>query len=505
MPRSLLSSSPASCASGAADRGSPVIASTVTPAVVRSARLRACLFAAAVALSAAGCGSGGGGGTPTPPPPPVPPLGPLAWGSITTLATAPGAVGQPAAAADASGTLAVLWSQTGVVPRAGDPPLANPYVVARENTAAAGWATTLLIDTPGAGDATSDRVSLLQPIGGAPALSAAWLRAPAAAATPNDAVRSARRSGASVWDQRIAAAGVSGLARSELTSASNSAGVQALAWVEPVGGVPQVQLRVRAAGSADWVSPPLPVQTNATLAGGSPALAIDGQGRVAIVWRQLVNGVGELRSRTLDVGTLLFSSELTVDAGQPDMRNPRLIAYGDNKFLATWEQLAGTVYELRSKPGTQAAWLAGSRRIDSRVESVSGALLLAGPGEAAITLWQQAGLLFASRWASATGNWTLPVQVPGSSGAVDLRAGSDASGNTILVWRQPNSLAGFDLVYAVATGVTPTLSSVTLLEVADGSVSAPALAVGAGGAAVVTWLQSVAGQSQPDVVARVLR
>ena len=505
MPRSLLSSSPASCASGAADRGSPVIASTVTPAVVRSARLRACLFAAAVALSAAGCGSGGGGGTPTPPPPPVPPIGPLAWGSITTLATAPGAVGQPAAAADASGTLAVLWSQTGVVPRAGDPPLANPYVVARENTAAAGWATTLLIDTPGAGDATSDRVSLLQPIGGAPALSAAWLRAPAAAATPNDAVRSARRSGASVWDQRIAAAGVSGLARSELVAASNAAGVQALAWVESVGGVPQVQLRVRAAGSADWVTPTLPVQTNATLAGGSPALAVDGQGRVAIVWRQLVNGVGELRSRTLDVATLLFSSELSVDGSQPDMRNPRLIAYGDNKFLATWEQLAGTVYELRSKPGTQAAWLAGSRRIDSRVESVSGALLLAGPGEAAITLWQQAGLLFASRWASATGNWTLPVQVPGSSGAVDLRAGSDASGNTILVWRQPNSLAGFDLVYAVATGVTPTLSSVTLLEVADGSVSAPALAVGAGGAAVVTWLQSVAGQSQPDVVARVLR
>ena len=505
MSRSPMLSSSASCSPGAAGLAAPAVASTVTPAVGQSARLRACLFAAAVAFSAAGCSGSGGVGTPTPPPPPVPPIGPLAWGSITTLATAPGAIGQPAAAAEASGTLAVLWSQTGVVPRAGDPPLANPYVVVRENTAAAGWATTVLIDTPVAGDAASDRVSLLQSMGSAPALGAVWLRAPAAAATPNDAVRSARRSGASVWDQRTAAAGVSGLARSELTSASNSAGVQALAWVEPVGGVPQVQVRVRAAGATDWVAPPLPVQTNATLAGGSPALAIDGQGRVAIVWRQLVNGVGELRSRTLDVGTLLFSSELTVDAGQPDMRNPRLIAYGDNKLLATWEQLAGTVYELRSKPGTQAAWLAGSRRIDSRIESVGGALLRAGPGEAAIALWQQAGLLFASRWASATGNWTLPVQVPGSSGAVDLRAGSDASGNTILVWRQPNSLAGFDLVYAVATGVTPTLSSVTLLEVADGSVSAPALAVSGGGAAVVTWLQAVAGPSQPDVVARVLR
>lgn len=505
MSRSPMLSSSASCSPGAAGLAAPAVASTVTPAVGQSARLRACLFAAAVAVSVAGCGGSGSSGTPTPPPPPVPPIGPLAWGSINTLATTPGAVGQPAAAAEASGTLAVLWSQTGVVPRAGDPPLANPYVVVRENTAAAGWATTVLIDTPVAGDAASDRVSLLQSMGSAPALGAVWLRAPAAAATPNDAVRSARRSGASVWDQRTAAAGVSGLARSELISASNSAGVQALAWVEPVGGVPQVQVRVRAAGATDWVAPPLPVQTNATLAGGSPALAIDGQGRVAIVWRQLVNGVGELRSRTLDVGTLLFSSELTVDAGQPDMRNPRLIAYGDNKFLATWEQLAGTVYELRSKPGTQAAWLAGSRRIDSRIESVGGALLLAGPGEAAIALWQQAGLLFASRWASATGNWTFPVQIPGSSGAVDLRAGSDASGNTILVWRQPNSLAGFDLVYAVATGVTPTLSSVTLLEVADGSVSAPALAVSGGGAAVVTWLQAVAGQSQPDVVARVLR
>jgi hypothetical protein len=199
---------------------------------------------------------------------------------------------------------------------------------------------------------------------------------PAAGAAPNDAVRSARRSGAGIWDARVAAAGVSGLARSELTGASNAAGVQALAWVEPVGGVPQVQLRVRAAGAAVWTAPALPVQTSASLAGGSPALAIDSQGRVAIVWRQLVNGVGELRSRTLDAATLVYSSELPVDSGQPDMRNPRLIAYGDNKFLVTWEQLAGTVYELRSKTGTQAAWLAGARRIDSRVESVSAALVL---------------------------------------------------------------------------------------------------------------------------------
>jgi hypothetical protein len=67
--------------------------------------------------------------------------------------------------------------------------------------------------------------------------------------------RSARRSGASVWDARTAAAGISGVARSELTAAGNAAGVQAMAWVEPVGGVPQVQLRVRAAGAADWVAP----------------------------------------------------------------------------------------------------------------------------------------------------------------------------------------------------------------------------------------------------------
>ena len=471
----------------------------------RSARLCACLFVAAVAMSAAGCGGSGGSGTPSPPPPPVPPVGPLAWGETTTLAAAPAAVGQPAAAADAAGTVAVLWSQTGVVPRAGDPPLASPYVVVRENTAAGGWASTLLVDAPATTDAATDRVSLLQTVSGGPALSAVWLRAPAAAATPNDAVRSVRRSGASVWDARIAAAGISGVARSELTAASNAAGVQAMAWVEPVGGVPQVQLRVRAAGAADWVAPALPVQTNATVAGGSPALAIDGQGRVAIVWRQIINGAGELRSRTLDAATLVFSTELPVDGGQPDMRSPRLEAYGDNKFLLTWEQLAGTVYELRAKTGTQAAWLAGARRIDSRVESVASSLLLVGPGETALALWQQAGVLFASRWASASGNWTLPVQIPGSSGAADLRAGRDASGNAILVWRQPNATAGFDLVYAVASGSTPSLSSVTLLEVAEGSVSAPALAVGAGGVAVVTWLQAITGQSQPNVVARVLR
>jgi hypothetical protein len=403
----------------------------------------------------------------------------------------------------------VLWSQTGLVPAAGQAPLANPYVAARENSAAGGWAETQVVEsTTQSGDATTDQVVGLQALGPATGISAAWLRVPAGSA--GDRVRSARRETPTAWSYSNIAAGVTGVTRSELAFAANDAGVQAVVWIEPVNNVPQVMLRVRriGAGGFDW-TPPGAVQVATSQPASNPALAVDSAGRVIVVWRQIVNAsVGELRSRTYDVSSGTFSLELPVQPNQPDMRNPRVIAIGPNQFIAVWEQASSNIYDLRGRAGNASNWIGmSSIVIDTRVEEVSGARLLAGPNDTALVLWQQADSLYASRWAGATGVWGLPAQVgAGLSGvARDLRAAGDATGRAIVAWSQAGTSGVKDLYYALVSGGTPDVTQATLLEVAAGTASAPAVAMNASGAAVVTWLQAISGQTQPDVVARVAR
>jgi hypothetical protein len=244
----------------------------------------AALFCAAVAMS--GCGSSNGSSPPPPgpTPPPVPPAGPLNFGAVVPLAVSPADGTAPAAAIDGSGVAAVLWSQTGLVPVAGQPALVNPYVAARENVAGDTWAATQLVESAAAGDAATDRTLDLQVSAPATGINAAWLRSPTGPA--NDRVRAARRETPNGWSFGNVAAGVAGVARSELVFAANDAGAQAVAWIEPVAGVPQVQLRVRRVGVADWSAPAGAVQGNPAGVAANPALAMDPAARAHLRCRQ---------------------------------------------------------------------------------------------------------------------------------------------------------------------------------------------------------------------------
>ncbi|MCU0951955.1 MAG: hypothetical protein MUC68_13080 [Burkholderiaceae bacterium] len=465
---------------------------------------RAWLLSAAALATLTACGSGGSGSGGAVLPPPPPPGGSVNWGPVTALATAAPSVTAPAAAIDGAGVAAVLWSQTGLTPVAGRPPLAATYVAARENTAIGGWAATQLVESASMGDGATDRIIDLQARGPAVGSSAAWLRTPVAGS--NDRVRVVRREAANAWGFGNVVSGPPGVARSELAFASNDAGVQAVAWVEPVAGVPQVQLRTRRIGVADWSAPSVPVQTDPGIAGGQPAVTVDANGIVMVAWRR-GGANGELRARGYDALSGTSFNELVVSTNQLDQRNPRVVAVGPNQFVVAWEQLSGSIYDLRATRGTTASWIANPPAVDARAESVAHARLMASPNAGALVLWQQADTLFASRLSAASGSWSQPVQIGAGLAGVarDLRAGIDANGNAIAVWTQTGSSGVPDLYYATVTGTVPVGSTPVLLETEAGSADAPAIGVNAAGNAVVAWLQTVAGQAQRNVVARVAR
>ncbi len=456
----------------------------------------AALLAAALLASCGGSGGGGGGNVLPPPPPPG---GAVNWGLAVTLATNAPGITAPAAAIDGAGLTAVLWSQTGIVPAAGQAPLTSPHVVARENTSA-GWASTRLVEAPVAGDAATDQVFSLQALAPTTGLAATWLRL----TSTGERVGAARHVGGA-WD-RDDATTAANVARTDLAFASNNAGVRVVVWSQTINGVSQIVGRRWPNSVVGWIDLPQ-VQESSGIAGTQPAVAIDDDGRVMIVWRQGTAVAGRLRSRVFTPTANAFGTELDVDAGLTDMRAPQVIAHAPNKFLAVWEQLFNGTYDLRSKAGNASNWDQFSDTLDTRAESVSNARLMTGPNNTALVAWQQADRVFASRWAEATGNWSQPLGVGANLSGVarDLRAGINAAGNAILVWTQRGSSGIPDLYYATVTGTVPVATDPTLLESETGSAGSPALGVNANGNAVVAWLQAVSGQTQPNLVARVAR
>lgn len=250
------------------------------------------------------------------------------------------------------------------------------------------------------------------------------------------------------------------------------------------------------------------IQTNTGAAASEPAVAVDTAGRAMVVWRQ-GSPAAQLWSRVIDAsGTL--GAPVQVELNQlNDARNPRLADLATNQFMLTWEQglVGATGYDLRATRWTGAGWLAAPTTIDIGVGSVLDARVVSGPLQGATVFWRQDNVLQAARFSASNGTWSAPVQLsaslPGS--AQDIRAVSDATGNATVVWTQRPPGGVNDLYAAQLSASSGSFSSPALLESNAGGAGTPALAINGTGVAVVAWLQSVAGQVNPDIVARVAR
>lgn len=460
--------------------------------------LSAALAAAGAALLAA-CGSGGGDASIGPPPA----QGPINWGPVQTLAADARSATPPAAVFGVNGSVSVLWSQIGMP--VNGMPSAVPLVGVRENTSGTTTFTpTASIDETQAFNA-ADVITQLGAERSAFGSLAVWRRQLSGSGTRLvSAVREANGWGVRPIDTPSAL-----LVADELTFAANDAGAQVAVWTEQqVTGERLVMASARS-GAGGW-SAKVPAQTNTSATGSQPAVAIDANGVAMIVWReQAQSGIAVIRARSYDTNSPTpFGSVLPVDTAQAsDGRNPRVAALGPGQFVATWEQrvLASAAFDLRAATGTAASWLPKPDPLELGAGSVDQSLVVAGPAGTAYSVWRQNNAVFFAR--IAAGQWSLARQVSGTAASHAPRVAVDGNGNAIFVWLQTPAGGGFDdLFYATFTASSSVISGAFQLDTeATGAAASPSLAVAPNGAAVVAWLQSVANQTNPNVVARVFR
>lgn len=471
-------------ASGATDRR-VVVARRTPPA--------AALFACALLVA---CGSGGapdvGSGTPAP-------AGPINWGAEQTLATNPPGVTPPTAVFGVNGTAAVLWSQVGMPLPGSGTPSTVPLVGVRESSAGATFATAEAVETPLVAFAPTDTIAELSAAPSGAGTAAVWRRG--VPGIPGDRLGSVLREAGGWSFETIGPTVATTAAAAGLVSAVNAAGARVAVWTELVGATRLVRLSTRTAG-ASWAAP---ISFSAADS-DSPAVAIDTAGMAMVVWRQGTPGL--IRARSFDTASATPGVELPVDATQitNDGRNPRVIAIGANQFVTTWEQAGGGgAYDLRANRGSSAAWLNAQQTVDTSAATADQSRLAAGTAGAVYVVWRQSNAVFLSRFNAGSGLWTVPSEVglnlTGAS--ANPQIATDGNGNAVIVWVESGTTN--DVVYAQFTASNAALSSAFPLETQAGEASAPSVSMAANGAAVVSWLQAVTAQANPNVVARVFR
>ncbi len=463
----------------------------------RASAVRNAVLAAAAAFAAACSGGGGDAGIGPPPG-----QGPIQWGAVQTLATNATDATPPAATIDGNGLASVLWSQIGM-PLPGGGLGSVPLLGAADSSSGTTFGAAQAIEAS-AGFGAGDEISDLGACAGT-SNTAVWRRR--LASNNSTQIGSAAREAVAWGTENIASRPVGAFVQ-DLAHAVNGAGTRVAVWTEAdvtAGGIRRVQLSAKA-GTTGWTQP---VAISGTTADASEAaVAVDANGLAMVVWRQQQAATGVLRARSYDTATGQSGNELEVDPGQftNDMRNPHVVALAPGSFLATWEQAGpGGAYDMRANTGSATAWQNVSAPLESDAGTVDQSLVVAGPNATAYAVWRQNSTIFFGRYAAGT--WSVARQVSGTATSHTPRVAVDGNGNAIFVWLQTPASGGFDdLFYVTFTASNGALSGAFQLDAeTTGAAATPSLSAAANGAAVVAWLQSVGGQSHPNVVARVFR
>lgn len=468
---------------------------------------RVVLPCALALLALAGCG-GGAGGPPRPPDPNPPLSGDVPLGRAVTLASGVALAAGPRAAFSSDGTATVVWAQAGFPIPGSVLTRVVPDVGAAESRAGEAWSAAELINgSTSLQDQAADSLADLavSPGRGSAGAQAAWRRVRTGSSAA-DVLLSARREGVG-WSPASIAAEPAGVSFGTLRVASNGLGTDAAVWVETLGGLSQVQLSVRSPGTS-W-GPKRAVQTNALASGTEPAVAVDENGTVMVLWRQGAAGAGEVWARRFPFDGSSTSPFSVDGALPPDSGSPEVIATAADRFMATWlrTEQDGVTRSLRAREAIGGIWFGtGARPLEFQDLSVDEVHLAALPGAGALAVWRQGGALKWSRFAG--GAWlNVPLDVDGgATGEASPQLATDATGRAFVAWLRRVGAVD-DLLVATLAPLGDRFSEPQSARRGDGSAAHPALAVvpEGTGSVVLAWRQSVPGQPEPDLLARLWR
>lgn len=470
---------------------------------------RAVLSCALVLLALAGCG-GGAGGPPRPPDPNPPLSGDVPLGRAVTLSSGVTLAAGPQAAFSSDGTATVVWAQSGFpIPGSGLIRVV-PDVGAVESRVGEAWSAAELINgSTSLQDQAADGLADLSisPGRGVVGAQSAWRRV-RTASNSADVLLSARREGVG-WSPASIAAEPAGVSFGTLRVASNGLGTDAAVWVETLGGLSQVQLSVRSTGTS-W-GPKRAVQTNVSASGTEPAVAVDENGTVMVLWRQGAAGAGVVWARRFPFdgsSTIPFAVD---GALPPDSGSPEVIATATDRFMATWlrTEQDGVTRSLRAREASGGIWSGtGARPLEFQDLSVDEVRLAALPGAGALAVWRQGGALKWSRFAAGAWlNVPLDVDVDGGVTAeASPQLATDATGRAFVAWLRRVGAVD-DLLVATLAPSGDRFSGPQSARLGDGSAAQPALAVApeGTGSVALAWRQEVPGQAEPDLLARLWR
>jgi len=307
------------------------------------------------------------------------------------------------------------------------------------------------------------------------------------------------------WDMaELLEAGVSGDAWQQQI-AMDANGNAIVVWLEFDGANNYVWSKRYVAG-VGWTANELVDPDPASFL-AEPRVKIDKMGNAIVVWSRpdISGSYSDVWANRYVIGVGWGSAELLDTNDSGDAKQPQVGVDDIGNAVVLWQQWDGTTWSIWANhysigEGWKGAEFLGSAAADPQVAMV-------GDGDA-VVVWTEFGdaqttNIQVSRFVASTGWGALEYIEATSTDSLDPQIAVDGQGNAIAVWRQFDSVAGFENVWVNRYDVNAGWGLPMSLQEPNTRGSNVQVTMNAAGDAMVVWAQ--AGIGVVDIWARYLK
>jgi hypothetical protein len=219
-----------------------------------------------------------------------------------------------------------------------------------------------------------------------------------------------------------------------------------------------------------------------------PQIAIDGSGRVYVVWRRSDGSNERVQIRRRSASGTLSDTQTLSAAGQ-DALSPAIAVDKSGNAIVTWQRFDGSNFRIQLRRRSASGTLGTTATVSAAGQTAFDSRVAMDPAGNAVVIWRRADgshtRVQAIRRSAGGTLSSVKTLSPAGQHATNAELAVDPDGNALVVWsRSDGANTRIELIRRTPSG---TLSTVQAISAAGQNADVPAIVVDSSGRAVIAW------------------